>query len=259
MFEYLEKEVKDIAIRAGKIIMEVYESNDSIDLSYKEDNSPVTKADQLANEIIVQGLNELEYKFPVISEENKEISYEVRKDFEYVWMVDPLDGTKEFLKRNGEFTVNIALIHFNRPVLGVVYTPVSGALYFGAKDKGAYLEKDGQKFLLQVKEFSITDSGLQVICSRSHLNKETQEIINRLDNPVLVQKGSSLKFMELAEGKAHFYPRIAPTMEWDIAASDIILHEAGGKIYQEGGDQPLRYNKQFLYNPGFLAFGQLIP
>jgi len=257
MFEYLEKEVKDIAIRAGKIIKEVYDSPESIELSYKADASPLTRADQLANDEIVKGLSELKYVFPIISEENKEISYQLRKDFEYVWMVDPLDGTKEFVKRNGEFTVNIALIHFNRPILGVVYTPVTEALYFGAQNRGAYLEKEGLKTPLQVRKFTLSDPGLLVICSRSHLNKETEDIINRLNNPQLIQKGSSLKFMELAEGKAHFYPRIAPTMEWDLAASDIILHEAGGKLLQEGSDQPLKYNKQFLYNPGFLAYGHL--
>jgi 3'(2'), 5'-bisphosphate nucleotidase len=258
MIEYLEGRVKEIAKLAGEIIMEVYNGMESIDVSYKDDDSPLTKADRLANDIIVKGLEGLDFVFPVISEENKEIAFDIRKHFNHVWMVDPLDGTKEFIKRNGEFTVNIALIERNRPILGVVYTPVTDELYFGALGRGAYLEHGQTRQVLRASSFSLKDPGLHVICSRSHLNIETKEIIDRLNEPQLIQRGSSLKFMELANGRAHFYPRVAPTMEWDLAASDIILHEAGGGMVQYGTDKPLVYNKEFLINPGFFAYGQLI-
>ena len=219
----------------------------------KDDNSPLTRADREANAIICEGLEQLNQKLPIISEENKAIPYEERKDYDYVWMVDPLDGTKEFIKRNGEFTVNIALIHKNRSIAGVVYAPAKDEMYFAVEGTGAYRVLESQNVRLVVNHYSTSDDGLRIVCSRSHLNDATQAFIDQFSNPEKVSTGSSLKFLIIAKGGAEIYPRLAPTMEWDTAAAQIILEEAGGSVLQADSSQPVQYNKEDLLNPQFIA------
>ncbi|UZS00170.1 3'(2'),5'-bisphosphate nucleotidase CysQ [Chondrinema litorale] len=252
--EWLEK-AKKVAVEAGEKILEVYNS-DSFGEEIKADKSPLTKADKESHNAIVAVLDQSE--LPVLSEEGKNISYEDRKDWEYFWMVDPLDGTKEFIKRNGEFTVNIALIHKNTSILGVVYVPVTGKMYWALKGKGAFTnENGGEATALNCATFTDSDENLKIIGSRSHMNEETQDFIAKYNNPEIVSMGSSLKFMLLAEGKAHIYPRIAPTMEWDTAAAHIVVEEAGGTVKQFGKEESVVYNKANLLNPYFVAKGNL--
>ncbi len=258
----LAKEVAKIAKKAGDAIMKIYDNSDDFQVQQKADESPLTIADQAANEVICRGLENLKVKFPIISEENKSIDFQERKKYSHYWLVDPLDGTKEFIKRNGEFTVNIALIKNQRPVLGVVYAPVLDEMYFAVKNEGAFLEKENvtslnsrQATQLHASVFSKKDKDLGVVCSRSHLNEATQNFVDKLDQPELVATGSSLKFLILAKGEAHLYPRLAPTMEWDTAAAQIILEEAGGKVLHAETNEPLLYNKENLLNPHFIASG----
>jgi 3'(2'), 5'-bisphosphate nucleotidase len=172
-------------------------------------------------------------------------------------LVDPLDGTKEFIRRNGEFTVNIALVKGKDPVMSVVLAPVLDEMYWAVKGLGAFLIKDGETIQLHAKEFTMEDEGLGVVCSRSHLNEETKAFIDKMNNSVPVSQGSSLKFLILAKGEAHVYPRIAPTMEWDTAAAQMILEAAGGKVVRYEDGQPLQYNKENLTNPYFVAYGNV--
>jgi len=254
--ELLIAEVRTIAKNAGNKILEVYNDIENFQVETKDDNSPLTRADREANKIICEGLEKLDPLYPIISEENKLMEYAERKDFEYFWMVDPLDGTKEFIKRNGEFTVNIALIKNRKSVAGVVYTPVSDDMYYAIEGQGAYLVKDGNNSKLNAASYHPSDKGLSIVCSRSHLNEETQAFIDDYNEPLKVSKGSSLKFLLIAAGDAHIYPRLAPTMEWDTAAAQIILEEAGGSVMIAGTDNPVRYNKENLLNPHFIAFAK---
>ncbi len=250
----LEKVVA-IAQEAGDAIMEIYNRDFQID--YKEDKSPLTEADTKSNEIICEALKKYYPEIPLLSEENKEVSYETRKDWEYYWCIDPIDGTKEFIKKNGEFTVNIALIHYGVPVLGVVYAPALDEMYKAKKDKGAY--KNNQKLPLIVNKYP--DKLLKVVASKSHLSKETQSFIDNLaketENIEQVSKGSSLKLVMVAEGSADIYPRLAPTMEWDTAAADAIVRESGKMTYQYdkkiSTQKVLNYNKMDLLNPWFIV------
>jgi len=248
-------EVIDIAKAAGQKILEVYEDVDNFQVETKGDDSPLTRADKEANTIICAGLEQLDTIFPIISEENKLFPYDDRQHFEYCWMVDPLDGTKEFIKRNGEFTVNIALIKNGKSVAGVVYTPVTDDMYYAIEGQGAFLIKGDQEQKLIAPSYSAKDEGLAIVCSRSHLNEDTQNFIDAYNNPEKVAKGSSLKFLIIASGNAHVYPRLAPTMEWDTAAAQIILEESGGSVIDAHTKEPVRYNKENLLNPHFIAFG----
>lgn len=254
----LTKELRTIARDAGAAIMDIYNSASDIEIELKGDDSPLTKADKAANDVICAGLEALEVKYPIISEENKLLPYEERKVFTHCWMVDPLDGTKEFIKKNGEFTVNIALIEQNEVVLGVVYAPALDEMYWAEKDKGAFSFINGEETKLTASQFTMKDSGLRVVCSRSHLNDETQAFVDALTEPELVAKGSSLKFLILANKGADVYPRIAPTMEWDTAAAQIILEEAGGEVVQYKTSEKVIYNKEDLLNPFFVARGTLV-
>lgn len=254
----LVDDIKQIALDAGVVIMEVYQDEESFGVTHKADDSPLTLADKRANDVICAGLKKATPDIPIISEENKEIAYSERKDYSCAWLVDPVDGTKEFIKRNGEFTVNIALIKGGRIVLGVVYVPVTKELFWAYKDGGAYLSiKGSEPKKLDAPKFSMKDTGLSVVCSRSHLNEETAAFIDKLNEPNKVSKGSSLKFLILAQGGAHVYPRLAPTMEWDTGAAQIVLEEAGGKIINIETDLPLEYNKENLRNPHFIAYAQV--
>lgn len=247
--------IKEIAIGASQKIMEVYAS-DNFDVQTKEDDSPVTRADSLSNEWIIAHLQKAYPKIPIVSEESDEILYETRKKFDSFWLIDPLDGTKDFVKKNGEFTVNIALIQNNRPILGVIHVPVSNILYWGKKGSGSYrhCSKFG-KTKLQSASFNMAQKNLSVICSRSNLNDKTKKFIAELNEPKIISIGSSLKFMMLAEGTAEIYPRLSPLMEWDIAAAEIILQEAGGKILQNGN--PIMYNQEIMKIHSFTALGNI--
>lgn len=243
----------DAAEKACGEILTVYHSGD-FQAEAKGDNSPLTLADKKAHDVISQLLS-ASSTFPILSEEGKSIPYADRKHWDYFWMVDPLDGTKEFLKRNDEFTVNIALIHEGRPVLGVVAVPVTGDVFYAAEGHGAWVKRAGQtQTLARRTAADLKQQGLKVIASRSHLSPETEAFIHALQQPTLVSAGSSLKFMLLAEGKADVYPRHAPTMEWDTAAADAIVREAGLQVRLTDRPGVLSYNKENLLNPYFLAY-----
>lgn len=256
-WDALTEEVIGIAEKAGAAILKIYENESDFNVEMKSDDSPLTKADRASNQVICDGLEKLSQVFPIVSEENKAIPYEERKDFDYYWLVDPLDGTKEFIKRNGEFTVNIALVHRQEPVFGVVYAPVLEEMYWAVKGQGAWMQKGEEKQQLSALSFTMSDPGLKVVCSRSHLNEGTQAFIDALVDPEKVSRGSSLKFLLMAKGDAHVYPRLGPTMEWDTGAAQIVLEEAGGKVIDEETKAPLRYNKENLLNPYFIAYGQV--
>lgn len=258
MYDSIIESLIKISKDAGAAILEIYNSASDIEIVSKEDNSPLTKADRAANAVIVAGLEKLEFQFPIISEENKLVEYKDRKDYKYYWLVDPLDGTKEFIKRNGEFTVNIALIKGNQPVMGFVYAPVLDKMYYAVKNEGAFIIENGVKSTLKAPQFTMKDKSLNVVCSRSHLNEGTQKFIDALTEPERVSKGSSLKFLLIASGEAHLYPRLAPTMEWDTGAAQIVLEEAGGKVINNETGLPLAYNKENLLNPFFVAYGNLV-
>lgn len=252
-------EVIAITEKAGKAIMEIYQQDFNIE--YKDDKSPLTEADTVSNELICGALTALYPDIPILSEENKTVPYDVRKDWEYYWCIDPIDGTKEFIKKNGEFTVNIALIHQDTPVLGVVYAPALGDMYTAKKGEGAY--KNGQR--LPLKHNASPQMYLNVVASKSHLSEETQSFINELSQMTeeihQVSKGSSLKLVMVAEGEADYYPRLAPTMEWDTAAADAIVRETGKMTYQydpekkQNSSIPVVYNKPELLNPWFIVKG----
>lgn len=252
----LTSKVVLLARRAGEAIMEIYQMDPDWQIEEKADHTPLTKADRRSNELICEGLSQLPGRFPVISEENKEVPYEERKKYSFYWLVDPLDGTKEFIKRNGEFTVNIALVHGNRPVLGVVHVPTSNATFWAALGEGAYWTNGTREEPIHAIYFEPTAAHLKIVASRSHRNPDTDAFIARFKEPALVSRGSSLKFMLLAEGEAHVYPRLGPTMEWDTAAAQIILEEAGGSVLEAESQKPLAYNKPNLLNPFFIAYGK---
>lgn len=252
----LALEVVSIAKKAGAAIMDVYDNYADIGVQQKSDDSPLTLADQEANDVIMAGLQKLSIQYPIVSEENKAIPYHVRKAYDRLWIVDPLDGTKEFIKRNGEFTVNIALIEGGRSILGVIYAPAMDLTYWAAKGVGSFKEVSGQYERITAASFTTDQTQVKVVCSRSHLNDATQACVDVFDQPELVPTGSSLKIALLAEGVAHFYPRMGPTMEWDIAAAQIILEEANGTLIRVDDKSNLAYNREDMLNPSFLAFGQ---
>lgn len=244
----LEK-IVTIAKEAGDAIMTIYKKDFTVE--YKDDKSPLTEADIKSNEIICSALAKLYPNIPIMSEENKQIEYKIRENWEYYWCIDPIDGTKEFIKKNGEFTVNIAFVHKNTPVLGVVYAPAIDEIYKAKKGEGAF--KNNQKLPLHVNK--TPQEKLRVVASKSHLSEETQVFIDALDTKEVEQisKGSSLKICMVAEGVADIYPRLAPTMEWDTAAADVIVRESGKKVVEYESKIVIGYNKQKLVNPWFIV------
>jgi 3'(2'), 5'-bisphosphate nucleotidase len=249
----LVEKLKPIVLEAANAIMEVYVDESSFNTQLKADNSPLTKADLASNNIICSGLASITPDICIISEEKENLEYEERKNMKYLWTVDPLDGTKEFVKRNGEFTINIALLENGHPILGIVHIPATAKFYYGIKNHGAFFEDKK----LTVQEFSLKNKSIKVVASRSYISPETQEIIDILDEPIVISKGSALKFLSIAENEASFYPRIGPTMEWDTAAAQIILEEAGGMVIDAKTLQPLSYNKPNLLNPDFIALAKI--
>lgn len=279
------------AKRAGEVILDVYNSDFAVE--HKDDESPLTLADTRSHEIIT---NELKQQviantppFPILSEEGKDIPYDERKRWEYFWLVDPLDGTKEFIKRNGEFTVNIALIYKDRPVLGCIYVPVQDRFYFAAVNLGAYVLANStvvtgdltlQKLLDASQKLPTTtnarESGscdkqgimqkhavITIVGSRSHAKQELSEFVNKIRETcgevASISAGSSLKFCLVAEGKADLYPRFGPTMEWDTAAGQAIVEQAQGRVVSIPDKAPLTYNKKTLVNPFFLVRAPGLP
>lgn len=256
------------AIKAGHKILEIY--NQEFDVEFKSDNSPLTIADKNAHDHIIKQLAET--GLPMLSEEGASIPFEVRKLWNSYWLIDPLDGTKEFIKHNGEFTVNIALIHLNKPVLGVIYIPVNDVLYFGSSETGSYMLENASvktenfqfnNFTDQLTSISIrlplyeNSRIFTVVASKSHLSVETENFINQLkikhDELAIISRGSSLKICLVAEGSADIYPRLAPTMEWDVAAGHAIASFAGCSIKNYNTNEELLYNKEVLLNPHFVV------
>ncbi len=256
------------ALHAGKAILEIYNDPKSdFGIERKADNSPLTIADKRAHARIMEELTATD--IPVLSEEGRHMEYAVRKGWKTLWIVDPLDGTKEFIKRNGEFTVNIALVENGIPVLGVIYVPVTRTLYFSEDSIGAYkiedidthragLSPDDLMELADRLPLEQADTkGFVVVASRSHLSPETEEYIRQLEREYgkvsIISCGSSLKICSVAEGAADIYPRFAPTMEWDTAAGHAIVRAAGKNIWHTDEKTPLHYNKEDLLNPWFIV------
>ncbi len=255
-------ELKTISKNAGQAILEVYETYKHSHLSekknfvnYKSDKSPVTSADLISNKIIIEALQVLTPAIPVVSEEDQN-SWEYRNANSLFWIIDPLDGTKEFLKCTGEFTVNIGLIQNGVSIFGMIYVPVSQELFWGSAKIGAFKEMQDKIIQLQVFDFK-DQTEVRVIASRSHLNSQTQDFINKLKYPSkIIGAGSSLKFCRIAENKADLYPRFGPTCEWDTAAGQSILEGAGGLVVQENAER-LLYGKADKLNPYFIACNTL--
>ena len=248
----LEPLIVAIARAAGRKIMQVYET--SFEVNKKADHSPVTEADIAAHEIISTRLQKLSPNVPILSEEGKSIDFSVRKTWQRYWLIDPLDGTREFVKRNDEFAVNIALIEEHKPILGVVHAPVKNIVYFASIKNGAFKQKkSGKPKAIKVRE--VAEKSIRVAGSRSHGNKKFDYYLEQLGDHSLLPLGSALKACLVAEGKADLYPRFGPTSEWDTAASQCILEEAGGAL-TDIDMNPLLYNvKESLTNPNFFAFG----
>jgi len=242
-----------IAHEAGAAIMDIYESDFAVEL--KDDRSPLTAADRAAHQIIVAGLGRLPEGLPVLSEESADTVFADRRGWNRFWLVDPLDGTKEFIKRNGEFTVNIALIDDHRPVLGVVVAPAIDIAFFGAVGNGAFREIQGRRDPIAVSRPA--REPLRVVGSRSHASPDLAAFLDRLGPHELRSMGSSLKICLVAAGEADLYPRLGPTSEWDTAAAEAVLRAAGGSMMDLEG-QPLTYNaRESLLNPYFLALGDI--
>lgn len=246
--------VASIAKKAGDAIMQIY--NDpkfSKVVDFKSDKSPLTLADIASNNVIIASLNKNYPDVPIISEEGKDTPYILRKNWEYYWLVDPLDGTKEFIKRNGEFTVNIALIHKNKPVIGVVYTPVDRILYYGTAGKKAFKQvNENAPVEIRVNH---KKGDLIAVRSKSHAAEEEEKVLEKYGVKESISIGSSLKFCMVAEGKADIYYRHGPTMEWDTAAGNAIVEAAGGKVFKGTGSEDFDYNKESMLNEGFLCLG----
>ncbi|MCB0382498.1 MAG: 3'(2'),5'-bisphosphate nucleotidase CysQ [Psychroserpens sp.] len=252
----------EASLKAGEVIMQVYDT--AFDVEIKDDKSPLTEADKKANDVINSFLKPT--PIPIISEENKQIDYSIRKQWPTCWIVDPVDGTKEFIKRNGEFTVNIALVNHGKPELGVIYVPATKTLYFAdVLNQHAYKTELSshnttvENVLQNATKLQPKDvtNNIEVVGSRSHMSQETLDFVEALKasgNEVeIVSKGSSLKFCLVAEGNADIYPRFAPTMEWDTAAGQAICNAVGVEVISEDTKQPLLYNKEDLLYPWFIV------
>lgn len=244
----------EIASSASSAILDIYQTDFVV--QRKEDHTLLTEADSASNRVLQDALNDLYPEVPIISEESKQIPYSVRKNWDTVWLIDPLDGTREFVKRNGEFTINVALIQHAKPIMGLVYVPVSGLAYTAALGKGAHRWKDGASE--PIKCATPKDS-IVIAASRSHVSRDVQKLVlslrTRYRSIEYISAGSALKFCLIAEGRAHMYPRFGTTMEWDTAAGQILVEEAGGGVVDMINQESLMYNKEDLRNPSFSAVG----
>lgn len=244
-------QIVGIAMKAGQAIMEIYADPESF-VTKKADASPLTAADLASDRVINEGLAQLELGWPMLSEESAQIDYVERCNWTSFWLIDPLDGTREFIKRNGEFTVNIALIENGEPVLGVVYAPVLDVCYFAARGLGAFARRGSEAAQpIHVKTY-VPGEPVQVVASRSHSDVRTEALLQKFGDYQCISMGSSLKLCLVAEGSAHIYPRLGPTMEWDTAAAHAIVKLAGGSVCDQAGSE-LRYNKADLHNPDFFV------
>lgn len=258
----LEPEIKsaiiDLLKQAGQAIMTYYHDL-TFDVEIKSDNSPVTSADLASDSILTAGLQQLTPLWPVISEEATHYTYDQRKAMEYFWLLDPLDGTKEFLNHTDEFTINLALIHDESPVAGFIFMPVTNELYFAIKGYGSFQVLESNiEIPIQVSNFTLDDSHLRVVSSRNYTDPRTDTYIRHLQSPTIIAKGSALKFVWIAKGAADYYPRMIHIMEWDTAAGQILIEEAGGKLVEASSGKPLKYNKPVMVNPYFIASGKII-
>ena len=246
-------DVIQLAKEAGQAIMAIYDRNFAVE--EKDDKSPLTEADLASHTAIVQGLEHITPDIPVLSEESSELPWSERRQWNRYWLIDPLDGTKEFIKKNGEFTVNIALVDNGEPVWGVVYAPALEWTYYGGSaQQGSWKEQGGKVHTIEVTELPEDNTGWRIVGSRSHQSEEFKTFIERFDSPTIKSMGSSLKICLVAEGEADLYPRLGPTSEWDTAAAHAVLAGAGGKIVEAESRETLRYNqKDSVLNPFFIA------
>jgi len=243
----------EIAREAGEAIMAIYEGDHGVE--FKDDNSPLTAADRASHEVIVKRLKEAYPEIPILSEEGGDIPYEIRKEWTRFWLVDPLDGTKEFIKRNGEFTVNIALIEGQSPGAGVVFVPAQDKTYWGLKGEGAWVQEgNGVARQIFIRDPD-HEKGLTVVMSRSHPSPELDAYLKDINVAEALPVGSSLKICVVAEGKADLYPRLGPTMEWDTAAAQAVAEGARAKVVSYPSEEPLNFNKRDLLNPYFIVKG----
>jgi 3''(2''),5''-bisphosphate nucleotidase, bacterial len=248
----LVEPVIELAHEAGQRILKIYDTD--FDVTHKDDNSPLTKADLASHSTIVAGLNLLTPDIPILSEESADIPFTERSRWVLYWLIDPLDGTREFVKRNGEFTVNIALIHNGCPILGVVHVPVSGVSYYGCGGQGAF-KRLPNALAQPIHVRKLTGGTVKVVGSRSHQGDSLNTFLTNLGDYELISMGSALKFCLIAEGRADIYPRLGLTSEWDTAAAQCVVEQAGGHVTATTM-QPLRYNtKESLINPHFFVFG----
>ncbi len=257
----LSEKIIEISKCAGKEILAVYNDKDGFGIETKSDDSPVTKADIAANKVIVEMLEKLTPEIPVLTEETSLVPFSERQHWSRYWIVDPLDGTKEFINRNNEFTVNIALIEKHSPVLGVVYVPVTDVTYVGVLGQGAQKLEGKNRQDINCRSLNGTGNGIEVVASKRHLSEETQRFIDAIEADLgkvtTKSVGSSLKFCLLAEGLADVYPRFAPTSEWDTAAAQAVLCAAGGKVLKRDMNE-LDYNaKENILNPDFFAVADI--
>ena len=252
--DYSIEKVIVIAREAGKKILEVYGQNFESDIDFKADNSPLTLADKASHQIINRELLKSYPHIPVLSEEGRNIEYQERKNWKKFWLVDPLDGTKEFIKRNGEFTVNIAFMEHGYPVFGVIYTPVTDTVYYGEKASKSAYKIEGS---LPGKRIEVNkrEADRIAVRSRSHASEEEETLLKGYGVTDSISVGSSLKFCMVAEGKADIYYRHGPTMEWDTAAGQAVVEAAGGEVLRIDDKKRFVYNKENLLNPGFLVLG----
>lgn len=250
-FSELMPQIVSLSKQAGAAIMEIYVKD--FDVEIKDDKSPLTAADLASHKLIVAGLRELTPEIPVLSEESRAIAWETRQSWDKYWLVDPLDGTKEFIKRNGEFTVNIALISGNQAIMGVVFAPALDTVYYGGEGLGAFKQVgDEAAETIQTQAHDGAETW-KVVGSRSHIGEGMQAFLDELGEYEMVSMGSSLKFCLVAEGSAHMYPRLVPTSEWDTAAAQAIVEAAGGSVKNLDGT-PFLYNaKEDLLNPYFIV------
>ena len=240
----------EIADAAGEKVLRIYKTDFKVD--YKADESPITAADLASHQVIIDGLRDLTPDIPILSEEGADIRWDERRQWARFWLIDPIDGTKEFTQRTDEFTVNIALIEDGEPVLGVVTAPALNLAYWGSKGEGAHKrDSAGITHKITVAE---PQGKVRVVASKSHLNEDTKAFIEKFESRELVQAGSSLKFCRIAEGQADIYPRLGPTCEWDTGAAHAVLSAAGGKVETLDGS-PLQYGKEDVLNPFFVASG----